>query len=106
MPENLNTECLFIGGSVDGERLSVNSSLLEQRISSHTHLPALHDPEARAADDDPVPDESEVFEIYRRVEVEHETGEAIVYALNGLSEDAITVQLVKHFGSAESAPMM
>ncbi len=106
MTENLNTECLFIGGTADGKWIEVDASKLEQRLPSLSHLPAMHDPEARAADDDPVPDDSVVIEVYRRIEVEHETGEALVYVLNGLTEDAVTVQLMKHFGSAESAPMM
>lgn len=106
MPENLKSECLFIGGSVDGKWLEVDPTQLEHRFPSFSHLPAMHDSGSRPAADNPVPDASVAIEVYRRIEVEHETGEAIAYALNGLTEDAITVQLMKHFGSAESAPMM
>lgn len=106
MTENPHSECLFIGGSADGKRLKVDSSKMELRIPSLSPQPALQDPIARALDDDPVPDESVVYEVYRRVDVETDAGETVVYALNGLTEDAITVQLTKHFGNAESAPLM
>ncbi len=98
--------CLFIGGSADGQRLEVDSSQLEIRLPSLSGQPALQDPVARAMDNDPIPDETVVYEIYQRLDVESDAGETVVYALNGLSEDAISVQLTKHFGSAESAPLM
>jgi hypothetical protein len=106
MTENTKRECLFIGGSADGQRLRVDSSKFEIRLPSLSQQPALQDPIARALDDDPVPDESVVYEVYQRLDVENDAGETVVYALNVLSEEAITVQLTKHFGSAESAPMM
>jgi hypothetical protein len=98
--------CLFIGGSVDGQRIEVDSGQLEIRLPSLSGQPALQDPLARASDDDPIPDESVVYEVYRRLDVESDAGETVVYALNGLGEDAISAQLTKHFGSAESAPLM
>jgi hypothetical protein len=106
MTENPNHKCLFIGGTADGKWLAVDSTLQVHRLRSLSHLPAMHDHEARKMDDDPVPDESVAVEVYRRIEVEHEGGEAIVYALNGLTEEAVTVQLTKHFGNEESAPLM
>lgn len=106
MTENAKHECLFIGGSADGKRLEVDSTKIEIRLPSLSSQPALQDPVARANDNDPVPDESVVYEIYRRLDVESDSGEIPVYALNGLTEEAITVQLTKHFGSAESAPLM
>lgn len=53
-----------------------------------------------------MPDESVAVEVYRRIEVEYDAGEEIAYVLNGMTEDVVTVQLTKHFGSAESAPLM
>jgi|GEM_PF-3914771 len=98
--------CLFIGGSADGKSLEVDSSQLEIRLPSLSGQPALQDPVARAMDDDPIPDDTVVYETYLRLDVESDAGDTFVYALNGLSEDAITVQLTKHFGSADSAPLM
>ena len=106
MSEDLQVECLFIGGSADGERKLVDASQDEVRLPSLSRTPALHDPVARSLDDDPVPDESVVVEVYRKVLVEQPDGEAVVYALNGLSEDAVTGQLVKHFGPDEAAPLL
>ncbi len=98
--------CLFIGGSADGKRLEVDSSQLEIRLPSLSGQPALQDPVARALDDDPIPDESVVYEIYQKLDVESDAGDTVVYALNGLGEEAISGHLTKHFGSAESAPLM
>jgi len=98
--------CLFIGGSADGNRIEVDSSKLEIRVPSLSGQPALQDPVARALDDDPIPDETLVYEVYNRLDVENDAGDTVVYALNGLTEEAITVQLTKHFGRAESAPLM
>lgn len=106
MTENTQQTCLFIGGSADGKHLMVDSSKLEIRLPSLSGQPALQDPVARANDDDPIPDEAVVYETYQRLDVENDAGDTVVYALNSLSEDAITVQLTKHFGSAESAPLM
>jgi len=66
----------------------------------------MHDPVARALDNDPIPDESVAVEVYRRIEVEHDGKESIVYALNALTEDAINVQVTKYFGNEESAPLL
>jgi len=106
MTENPIHKCLFIGGTADGKWLEVDSSQNIHRLRSLSHLPAMHDPEARKMDHDPIPDESVAVEVYRRIEVEHEGGDSIVYALNGLTEEAVTVQLTKHFGNEESVPLL
>ena len=106
MTQNTQNECLFIGGSADGKHLAVDSSQLEIHLPSLSHQPALQDAAARATDDDPVPDESKVVEIYRRLEVDAASGTALVYALNSLSAEAIDVQITKHFGTTEPVPLM
>ncbi|RYD25930.1 MAG: hypothetical protein EOP87_23570 [Verrucomicrobiaceae bacterium] len=106
MTDTPKQECLFIGGSADGQRLEVDHGQLEIRLPSLSGQPALQDPVARALDTDPIPDETVVHEVYRRLDVEADAGDTIVYALNGMGEDSISVQLTKHFGSAESAPLM
>ncbi len=100
MTQAAKQECLFIGGSADGRRLTVDSTQLEIRLPSLSQQPALQDPVARAMDDDPVPDESVVHEVYQRLEVDADAGLVFVYALNSLSADAIDIQLTKHFGLA------
>ena len=106
MTANPIHKCLFLGGTANGKWLEVDSTQNVHRLRSLSHLPAMHDPEARALDDDPIPDESVVAEVYRRIEVEHDGKESIVYALNALTEDAITVQLTKYFGNEESVPLL
>lgn len=106
MTENPIHKCLFIGGTADGKWLEVDSSQNIHRLRSLSHLPAMHHHDARKVDHDPILDESVAVEVYRRLEVEHDGDESIVYALNGLTEDAITVQLTKHFGNEDSAPLL
>lgn len=106
MTENPQHKCLFLGGSANGKWLEVDSSQLVHRLKSMSHLPAMHDPVARALDNDPIPDESVAVEVYRRIEVDHDGKTSIVYALNALTEDAITVQVTKYFGNEESAPLL
>lgn len=100
MNENTLNDCLFIGGTADGEWLEVDSSKTELKLPSLSGQPALQDPVARALDNDPIPDETVVYEIYRRIEVEGEDGTIHVYALNALSPEAVQVQMVKYFGNA------
>jgi hypothetical protein len=102
MSDIFNEDCLFIGGTADGKWLNVDSRKLEHRLPSFSSLPALNE----GADPGPVPDQSVAVEVYRRIEVEYDAGEEIAYVLNGMTEDAVTLQLTKHFGSAESASMM
>ena len=106
MTQNTQNECLFIGGSADGKHLAVDSSHLEIHLPSLSHQPALQNPAAKAADDDPVPDDSQVVEVYLRLEVEATDRPEIVYALNSLSPEAIDVQIAKHFGPTETVPLM
>ena len=108
MPENLTQECLFVGGSADGKWLSVDSSLFQQKVPTFSHLPKLHaeTPEEALADGNPIPEDTAVYEIYERLDVETDDQEMVVYALNSLTEEMIDVQLVKHFGNSESAPLM
>lgn len=106
MSEIPKMECIFIGGSANGKRFPVNTSFSEVRVASLSGQPALQDPEARAMDDDPIPDESVVYEIYRQVEVDTETGIVYAYVLNGLSDEAVSVQLAKHFGTIDSEPSL
>jgi hypothetical protein len=108
MSENLTQECLFIGGSADGMRIRVDTSLFEQPISSESHLPKLHSetPEEALADGNPVPPETTVYEIYERLDVENDGEEITVYALNSMTPEMIDVQLTKHFGETESSSAM
>ena len=101
MSDIFNEDCLFIGGTADGKWLNVDSRELEHRLPSFTSLPTLNE----GTDPGPVPEQSVAVEVYRRIEVEYDAGEEIAYVLNGMTEDAVTVQLTKHFGSAESAPL-
>ena len=103
MSDIFNEDCLFIGGTADGKWLNVDARELEHRLPSFSQLPALNEAAAEAG---PVPESTVAVEVYRRIEVEYDAGEEIAYVLNGMTEDAVTVQLMKHFGSAESAPMM
>lgn len=103
MTENTRNECLFVGGSADGKWLEVDSSRVEIRVPSLSGQPALQDPVARALDNDPIPDETVVYETYQRLEVEGPDGTTFVYALNALSPDAVQVQMVKYFGNAVPA---
>jgi len=108
MSENLIQECLFIGGSADGKRINVDVSLFEQKISTASHLPKMHSetPEEALADGNPVPPDTTVYEIYERLDVESDGEEIPVYALNILTPEMIDVQLAKHFGETESAPLL
>ena len=106
MTDNPHPECLFIGGSADGKWLKTDASQAVVRIPSLSQQQALQDPVARALDDDPVPDTAVVYEVYKRLDATNDTGDTVVYALNNLTEEAIDVQLIKQFGSAESAPLM
>jgi hypothetical protein len=106
MTQNTQHECLFIGGSAAGKHLAVDSTQLEIHLPSLSHQPALQDPAAKAADNDPVPDESKVVEIYLRLDVEAGDRPVVVYALNSLSAEAIDVQITKHFGTTDPAPLM
>jgi hypothetical protein len=101
MTEKPENECLFIGGTADGKRLAVDPSQAEQRVPSKSHLPAMHDPAARALDDDPVPDESVAVEVYRRMEVVHGGETSVIFAMKNLSEDGVRRRLPKYFGTEE-----
>jgi hypothetical protein len=102
MSDIFNEDCLFIGGTADGKWLNVDARKLEHHLPSFSQQPALN----QGTGAEPVPEASVAVEIYRRIEVEYDAGEEIAYVLNGMTEDAVTGQLMKHFGSAESAPMM
>ncbi len=99
MLENPITECLFIGGTANGNRLPVSDVRQEFPLSSLADV--TNDPQA-LDDGDPRPEKLPVVEIYRPVAVKHDYAVETVFALNALSNEAIQVQLVKHFGSGVS----
>ena len=95
MPETTKATCLFIGGTADGERLPVDDIRTEHRILSLADV--MNDPHA-LDDGDPRPEKTPVVEIYTPIHVTHDAGTDTVFALNGLGDDGIDVQLVKDFG--------
>lgn len=101
MNNEFQSGCLFIGGSADGQWLEVDASRDTVRVPSLSGQPALQDPVAKALDNDPIPDETVVYETYRRIDVEGHDEVTHVYALNALSPEAIQVQMIKYFGDVE-----
>ena len=96
MIDNPALACLFIGGTADGERIVVNDKRSEHRIASLA--PVSYDPHA-LDDGDPRPETVPVEEIYMPCEGDLGNDTETVFALNALNRDAITMRLVKHFGS-------
>lgn len=96
MLENPATECLFLGGTADGNRLPVNS--LEEAHHLQSQAPVINDPQA-LDDGDPRPETLAVVEIYQPVAVKHADEVETVFVLNALSDDGIQRHLTKHFGN-------
>lgn len=96
MSENPMTTCLFIGGTADGQRLSVKNTYAQQRIRSRAGF--IHEPHPHA-DGDPRPETTSVVETYLPCEAIFGKSTEMFFALNALSDHAINMQLVKHFGA-------
>lgn len=99
MIANPLTDRLFIGGTADGRLLPVRESLTEYRLPSLAKMiTGTHPPDHG----DPRPEKLPVVEIYRPLTVKHGHVVETVFALNALGNEAIQVQLVKHFGNGVS----
>jgi len=99
MVKNSILESLFIGGTADGRRLPVNDCFEEYHLPSVANLP---DGSEASDDADPRPNKVPVVEVYLPVAVKHDDGVETVFALNALTDEAVQVQVVKHFGSEAS----
>lgn len=96
MTDNPTPKYLFIGGTADGQRIVVDDPHAEHRIRSSTG-PTLHS--HAKGHGDPRREPTPVTETYLPCEVPHGDDTETVFALNALSDHAISLHLARYFGT-------
>ncbi len=98
MNENVLNEHLFIGGSADGKRLTVEQGARRHEVASVARENSEPTGIGEAVSD-PRPHPVPVVETYEEITVTHEGSNHTVYALNAMTSEGILQQLPKHFGT-------